>query len=114
VEIEEPRSVGGRFKLERIRQGLTLNDLAERIGVTRERIRQLELSGTCTESLIHRYAEALDVSVDYLLHDTVELAEINAQADQVAAIRENRVRNYTYHGGLKERLERLEELVGQG
>jgi transcriptional regulator with XRE-family HTH domain len=84
--------VGGRIKVERIRQGLTLQDVAGRVGVTPERIRQVERSNSLNVATIHRFAKVLGVSIDYLLENTSEL-------------------DPTYHdskGSLKERLERLE------
>lgn len=75
IVLPKPPTLGSRITLERIRQGLTLEELAERVGVARERIRQVELSDTLAASRIKTYADALGVSVDYLI-DGVSLEEI--------------------------------------
>jgi transcriptional regulator with XRE-family HTH domain len=95
--IEKPRSVGGRIKLERIRQGLTLAELAERAGLSSaERIRQIERSNSLSAATILRFAEVLGVSVDYLLDNTEELDPTYSNSE----------------GSLKKRLELLGRFEG--
>lgn len=99
-----PRTFGGLIRLERIRQGLTLDELSERLRVTRERVRQLENGGRPHRASIRKFADALGLPVDALIRtffddDSIDLDEKSPRKPTTAE--------------LKERVERLEKLVGE-
>jgi transcriptional regulator with XRE-family HTH domain len=58
---------GERLKETRIARGLSQADLAQRLGMTRQQISQLEKADNPTSDVLSRIAKALEVSTDYLL-----------------------------------------------
>jgi DNA-binding XRE family transcriptional regulator len=68
VVLPTPPTIGGRVVLERARQGLTQDDLAKMVGVSRQRIQQLETMTRTKPHTLKPYAEALGVPLDYLMH----------------------------------------------
>lgn len=67
----KPKTSGERIRAERLRQGLTQKELAQRAGVTETSVRHVERSSGRKRAMkttsARRYAEALGVPVEYVL-----------------------------------------------
>jgi transcriptional regulator with XRE-family HTH domain len=99
ITLPAPPTIGARIFLERIRQGLTTRELAERVGVSHQRVHQIENSDILHLHNVKTYADALGVSVDALL-EGVPLANTPFKLER----KPGRPRGT----GLKQRIERLE------
>ena len=84
-----PHTIGARIRAERRDRGLTQDELARRIGVSRSAVAQWETgrTGQITGNL-SRIAAALEVSVEFLVYgqDTRAAAEVR-QGDELALLR---------------------------
>jgi transcriptional regulator with XRE-family HTH domain len=84
-----PGDIGARIRLGRIERGLTQDELASGVGVSRSAVAQWETgrTGQITGNLA-RIAEALEVSVEYLMYGNDKRAPIEArQGDELALLR---------------------------
>ncbi len=54
-----PQFRGPDLKAERVRRGLTQNDIAERLGVTRTRVTAIEGAWRPAATIVHRYLAVL-------------------------------------------------------
>lgn len=106
VVLPDPPTVGGRITLERIRQGLTLRDLAERVGLSHQSVKQSEQGDSMRLSNIAVYADALGVPVDNLLAG-VDMSELVRQPKKGAVGRPTTK-------SLTHRIERLEAAISNG
>lgn len=66
-DLGDQQSMGGRIKQHRIRQGLTMRDLATRTGLSRQRINQMEAQYNIRVSSLSKVASALNVAPDQLM-----------------------------------------------
>lgn len=83
------QDIGVRIRALRRERGLTQDDLADRVGVSRSAVAQWETgrSGQVTDNLA-RIAGVLDASVEYLLHGEDKMAATQAiQGDELALLR---------------------------
>jgi transcriptional regulator with XRE-family HTH domain len=87
--MNTPQDIGNRVKAGRRERGLTQEDLAERVGVSRSAVAQWETgrTGQITGNL-SRIAEALDLNVEYLMYGIDKRAPSQAhQGDELAMLR---------------------------
>ena len=74
--------LGEKLKKERIRKRLTQETLAEMADITSSYVGQIERGERkVTLAKLVRIANVLNVSIDYLLSDTVELVDDNLQVE---------------------------------
>ncbi|PPQ27048.1 helix-turn-helix domain-containing protein [Rhodopila globiformis] len=81
--------IGTRIRTQRRERGLTQDDLAHHVGVSRSAVAQWETgrTGQITGNL-SRIAAALDVGVEYLVHGDDKRAAAEArQGDELALLR---------------------------
>jgi transcriptional regulator with XRE-family HTH domain len=81
--------IGTRIRVQRRERGLTQDELAHRVGVSRSAVAQWETgrTGQITGNL-SRIAAALDVGVEYLVYGDDKLAAAEArQGDELALLR---------------------------
>lgn len=87
--MSTPQDIGARIQTLRRERGLTQDDVANRIGVSRSAVAQWETgrAGQVTGNL-SRIAAVLEVSVEYLLYgdDKHAAAEVR-QGDELALLR---------------------------
>lgn len=71
-------SIGKRIKLTRIKQGVLQKDLAEKIGISKPHMSNIETAHTKIglETLVVAIANALNTSVDEFLSDTVSNSQV--------------------------------------
>ncbi|HVZ06823.1 helix-turn-helix domain-containing protein [Rhodopila sp.] len=87
--VTSPTTIGARLRQERIDRGMTQDQLARRIGVSRSAIAQWETgrAGQLTGNLA-RIAAALDTGVEFLMYGKDKQAPLQAaQGDEVALLR---------------------------
>ena len=87
--MNSPQDIGSRVKAGRKDRGLTQEELAEQIGVSRSAVAQWETgrTGQITGNL-SRIAEVLDLNVEYLMYGTDKRAPTQAhQGDEIAMLR---------------------------
>lgn len=93
-------TLGDRVKAERVRQGITQDELAKRAGYSsRTSINKIENGRPASLKVVHKLAEALNVSEWYLLgscdaEDTTPYADIKNKIKQM--------RTYDYENGIVE------------
>jgi transcriptional regulator with XRE-family HTH domain len=83
------QDIGGRIRTARLDRGLTQDQLASEVGVSRSAVAQWETSrtGQVTENL-SRIAQALEVSVEYLMYGEDKRVPTEArQGDELALLR---------------------------
>ena len=87
--MSTPEQIGTRIRATRRDRGMTQDDLASRIGVSRSAVAQWETgrAGQVTGNL-SRIAALLEVNVEYLMHgdDKRAVAEVR-QGDELALLR---------------------------
>ncbi len=87
--MSEPQDIGTRIRSVRLERGLTQDQLANSVGVSRSAVAQWETgrTGQLTGNL-SRIARALEVSVEYLMYgeDKRGSAEVR-QGDELALLR---------------------------
>lgn len=85
------KNVGNRIRDERLRARLTQWQLAEKAGCNESYIGQIE-RGAKNPSLeiIVNIANALNITVDYLLSDNIKTDQINGLFDEAIAVLKNR------------------------
>ncbi|MDE2516960.1 MAG: helix-turn-helix transcriptional regulator [Rhodospirillales bacterium] len=85
--MENPAAVGARIRAARLALGLTQDQLAERINVSRSAVAQWETgrAGQLTGNLA-RIAATLGVGVEHLLHGSDKRAAFHADTGDEAAI----------------------------
>src|SRR4051812_29701670 len=87
--MDTPLSIGQRVKTERLERGLTQDELAHRVGVSRSAVAQWETgrAGQLTGNL-GRIALALDTSVEYLMYGRDNRVALQpGQGDEIALLR---------------------------
>ncbi len=87
--MNTPHDIGVRIKALRRDKGLSQDDLAQRVGVSRSAVAQWETgrTGQVTGNL-SRIAGALDASVEYLVYgDDKRAPSTAAQGDELALLR---------------------------
>src|SRR3954462_14939567 len=87
--MDTPLSIGQRVKTERLERGLTQDELAQRVGVSRSAVAQWETgrAGQLTGNLA-RIAAVLDTSVEHLMHGGDKRAPLQPQlGDEIALLR---------------------------
>ncbi len=87
--MSTPQDIGHRVRTSRTGRGLTQDQLAHRVGVSRSAVAQWETgrTGQLTGNL-SRIAAALDVTVEYLMHGDDKFAPAQArQGDELAMLR---------------------------
>ncbi len=87
--MNEIQNIGTRIRIARRDKGLTQDELADRVGVSRSAVAQWETgrTGQVTGNLA-RIAGALDVNVEYLMHGDDKRAPAEArQGDELALLR---------------------------
>ncbi len=87
--MNETQNIGTRIRIARRDKGLTQDELADRVGVSRSAVAQWETgrTGQVTGNLA-RIAGALDVNVEYLMHGDDKRAPAEArQGDELALLR---------------------------
>jgi transcriptional regulator with XRE-family HTH domain len=87
--MNEPNPAGARIRIARQDRGLTQDELATRVGVSRSAVAQWETgrTGQVTANL-SRIATALDVNVEYLMFgDDKRAAAAVRQGDELAMLR---------------------------
>jgi transcriptional regulator with XRE-family HTH domain len=87
--MSTPQDIGTRIRAIRAELGLTQDQLAEQVGVSRSAVAQWETgrTGQITGNL-SRIAAALEVNVEYLMYGDDKLAPAEArQADELAMLR---------------------------
>lgn len=87
--MTERETTGHRLRAERRERGLTQDQLARRVGVSRSAVAQWETgrAGQLTGNLA-RIAAVLETSVEYLMHGNDKLAPLQAlQGDEAALLR---------------------------
>jgi transcriptional regulator with XRE-family HTH domain len=83
------QDIGGRIRTARLDRGLTQDQLASEVGVSRSAVAQWETSrtGQVTQNL-SRIAQALEVSVEYLMYGEDKRVPTEArQGDELALLR---------------------------
>lgn len=74
--------LGKRIKAERLKQGMSQEELAEAIGMTSQHISHTEVASTKVSlPALVKIANALHTSVDKLLSDSVEDSKVHLQKD---------------------------------
>ena len=87
--MSTPQNIGARIQAVRRERGLTQDDFANRVGVSRSAVAQWETgrAGQVTGNL-SRLAAVLDVSVEYLMYgDDKRAAGEVRQGDELALLR---------------------------
>ncbi|MFL5284572.1 MAG: helix-turn-helix domain-containing protein [Rhodopila sp.] len=87
--MDTPDLIGQRVRAERHQRGLTQDELAQRVGVSRSAVAQWETgrAGQLTANLA-RIAAALDTHVEHLMYGTDKRAASQAQqGDEMALLR---------------------------
>ena len=87
--MNTPHDIGSRVKAGRKDRGLTQEELAEQVGVSRSAVAQWETgrTGQITGNL-SRIAEVLDLNVEYLMYGADKRAPTQAhQGDELAMLR---------------------------
>jgi transcriptional regulator with XRE-family HTH domain len=87
--MSTPQDIGTRIRATRRERGLTQDDLADQVGVSRSAVAQWETgrTGQVTGNL-SRIADALEVNVEYLMHgDDKRAAGEVRQGDELALLR---------------------------
>jgi transcriptional regulator with XRE-family HTH domain len=87
--MSTPEDIGARIRTARLDRGLTQDQLAGSVGVSRSAVAQWETgrTGQITGNL-SRIAEALEVGVEFLMHGNDKRAPIEArQGDELALLR---------------------------
>ena len=87
--MNTPQDIGSRIRVTRRERGLTQDDLATKVGVSRSAVAQLETgrTGQITGNL-SRIAGALEINVEYLMYGDDKRApgEVR-QGDELALLR---------------------------
>lgn len=87
--MDNPATIGDRLREQRRHRGLTQDQLARRVGVSRSAVAQWETgrAGQLTGNLT-RVAAALDASVEFLMHGADKRAPLQAvRGDELAMLR---------------------------
>jgi transcriptional regulator with XRE-family HTH domain len=87
--MSDPSQIGARIKDARQERGLTQDQLATAVGVSRSAVAQWETgrAGQITGNLT-RIAVSLDVGVEYLMHGTDKRTPVEVrQGDEMALLR---------------------------
>lgn len=87
--MDHPTNIGHRLRDERRHRGLTQDQLARHVGVSRSAVAQWETgrAGQLTGHLA-RVAAVLDTSVEYLMHGADKRAPLQAvRGDELAMLR---------------------------
>jgi transcriptional regulator with XRE-family HTH domain len=87
--MNTPQDIGTRIRAARRDRGLTQDELADQVGVSRSAVAQWETgrTGQVTGNL-SRIADVLEVSVEYLMHgDDKRAAGEVQQGDELALLR---------------------------
>lgn len=82
--------VGNRIRLRRTLIGLSQVSLAQRVGVAFQQVQKYERAGNrISASMLHRFANALDVPVGFFFDDLAESARPIGTSDDRMASRES-------------------------